>query len=168
MKMRDYSSLPNSSFPSSTKLMRTTTDAPARPTKNMTSSTRIANIAIGMRLIVSRILPDRPARCLKWNCVVSMRSISGAHVSHRDRDPGCYTLAPVCVLLIDLRLGNYVPPRRFPPDCWNCHFHLRALCRPGEQCLRGSAWCRCLPPYCRPCVSRALARCAAVFCVCFA
>jgi len=37
------------------KLMITTTDEPTRPTKNMTSNTRIANIAIAMRLIVSRI-----------------------------------------------------------------------------------------------------------------
>jgi hypothetical protein len=57
------------------KLMITTTDEPTKPTKNMTSNTRMANIAIGMRLIVPRIR----ARC-SWNL---------------DARPGCDTLAPV-------------------------------------------------------------------------
>lgn len=54
-----HSSFPNSSLASSTKLMSTTTVEPARPRKNITSSTRIAKTANGIVLIVPCFRPIR-------------------------------------------------------------------------------------------------------------
>ena len=50
--------------------MSTTTDEPTRPTKNMTSNTRIARTAIAMKLIVSRILTLR-----SWDLDASLDAI---------------------------------------------------------------------------------------------
>jgi len=57
------SSLPKSSFPSSMKLMITTTVDPARPTKNITSRTLIAKTASSINTIVACFRPADQGWC---------------------------------------------------------------------------------------------------------